>query len=73
MTRLRGTEAGPPPASDLAALFRAHGAKIAALPVDLPDLVDDGDEVWIETLATAGPIDIPHTETDDDTTIDWSH
>ena len=49
MTPLRGTEAGPPPASDLDALFRAHGLLIGRLPVDVPDPVDD-DEVWIEPL-----------------------
>ena len=33
---------------------------IAALPEDVDDPVDDDDQVWIETLATAGPVGIPH-------------
>ncbi len=45
------------PASDL---FTRHGVMIAALPEDVPDRVDDDDQVWIETLATSGPVGIPH-------------
>jgi hypothetical protein len=55
-------EAGIPPASDMADIFRAHGAMIAALPEDVPEPVDDDDEVWIETLATSGPVGIPHDD-----------
>jgi len=52
-------EAGAVPASDLSSLFRAHGAMIAALPEDVPDLVDDDDQLWVELLATSGAVGIP--------------
>jgi len=60
--RLKGAEAGPPPASDLAGLFIRHGELILALPEDVPDPVDDDDPVWIETLAAAGTVGIPHDD-----------
>ena len=41
-------------------LFIRHGELIAALPQDISEPVDDDDQVWIETLATAGPVGIPH-------------
>ncbi len=55
-------EAGTAPASDLTELFRAHGEMILSLPEDVPAPVDDDDEVWIETLATSGPVGIPHDD-----------
>ena len=60
MKRMTTLEAGTAPASDLTELFRAHGAMILELPEDVPDPVDDDDQVWIEPLATAGPAGIPH-------------
>jgi len=60
VTQPRGTEAGTPPASYATDLFIRHGELILALLVDVPDPVDDDDQVWIETLATAGPVGIPH-------------
>ncbi len=62
MTRLTTLEAGTAPASDLTELFRTHGLLIAALPEDVPDPVDDDDQVWIETLATIGMVGIPHAD-----------
>ncbi len=62
MKRLATLEAGTAPASDLTGLFRAHGLLIAALPEDVPAPVDDDDQVWIETLATTGPVGLPHAD-----------
>ncbi len=59
MKRLTTLEAGTAPAS---ALFIRHGVMIAALPEDVPDRVDDDDQVWIETLATIGMVGIPHAD-----------
>jgi len=59
VTRLRGTEAGTPPVSDATDLFRAHGVLIGRLPEDVPDPVDDDDQIWISAITT-GPVGIPH-------------
>ncbi len=50
------------PASNMADLFRAHGAMILELAEDVPDPVDDDDQLWIEPLATTGPVGIPHAD-----------
>ena len=63
MTRLAGMEAGIRPASYATRTdYRAHGAMIAALAEDMQDAVDDDDDetVWIQTIATTGPVGIPH-------------
>ena len=42
------------PASYATDLFIRHGELIGRLPQDVPDPVDNDDEVWIEAI-TAGP------------------
>ncbi len=50
------------PASYATDLFRTHAVLIAALPEDVPDPVADDDQLWIEPLATTGPVGIPHAD-----------
>jgi len=57
VTRLRGTEVGIPPASDLIDLFIRHGAIIRDLPDDMQVAVDADDD----------------DDDDDDDCNDWEH